>query len=97
MEVRTIKNQLMIPDDFNSTMTISKARELYGVSRNTIRRWRSLSKNGFAEAYNNKLKSELRFDDKKAEIDACLNCTKYKCTGYCDKFPQGYKKYIDNS
>lgn len=30
------------------------------------------------------------FNFNKAEVDICLNCTKAKCTGTCEKFISGY-------
>lgn len=30
------------------------------------------------------------FNFNKAEVDTCLNCTKPKCTGTCEKFIGGY-------
>lgn len=81
-------HKFMIPADFSADMKIREAAEKYKVCQTTIKRWRSIVMSGGGEEYNQKIRSKLRFGDEKAEIDMCLNCTKYKCLGYCDKFPR---------
>ena len=78
-------NKFMIPSDFSVDMKIREAAERYKVCQKTIKKWRSLARNGLIEAHNKKLRAEMNSVEE--EVGTCLTCTKPRCTGHCDKFP----------